>query len=121
MIFIISIAYKGRRAQPRADGARETAGSLSRQTQTPPFLVGAEELLPTHRRRARKVCVLVAPAMDVRASMARDVQCKHVSNLHVILHNRHQQLGSHCIMLSEGAEKALPGARGLHDAPCSPG
>jgi len=94
---------------------------LSRQTQTPPLLVGAEELLPTHRRRARKVFVLVAPATDVRASMARDVQCKHVSNLHVILHNRHQQLGSHCIMLSVGAEKALPGARGLHDAPCSPG
>jgi hypothetical protein len=46
--------------------------------------------------------------MDVRASMARDVQCKHVSNLHVILHNRHQQLGSHRIMLSVGAEKALP-------------
>ena len=45
-------------------------------------------------------------------------QCKHVSNLH----NRHQ-LGSHRIMLSVGAEKALPypGARGLHDAPCSPG
>jgi hypothetical protein len=61
------------------------------------------------------------PCLDVRASMARDVQCKHVSNLHVILHNRHQQLGSHCIMLSVGAEKALPGARGLHDAPCSPG
>jgi len=40
--------------------------------------------------------------------MARDVQCKHVSNLHVILHNRHQQLGSHRIMLSVGAEKALP-------------
>jgi hypothetical protein len=61
--------------------------------------------------------------MDVRASMARDVQCKLVSNLHVILHNRHQQLGSHRIMLSVGAEKALPtpGARGLHDAPCSPG
>jgi hypothetical protein len=95
---------------------------LSRQTQTPPLLVGAEELLPTHRRRARKVFVLVAPATDVRASMARDVQCKHVSNLHVILHNRHQQLGSHCIMLSVGAEKALPaGARGLHDSPCSPG
>jgi hypothetical protein len=36
--------------------------------------------------------------MDVRASMARDVQCKHVSNLHVILHNRHRQLGSHRIM-----------------------
>ena len=50
------------------------------------------------------MCVLVAPAMDVRASMARDAQCKHVSNLH----NRHQQLGSHRIMLSVGAEKALP-------------
>jgi len=36
-------------------------------------------------------------------------QCKHVSNLHVILHNRHQQLGSHCIMLSVGAEKAFLG------------
>ena len=47
------------------------------------------------------MCVLVAPAMDVRASMARDVQGKHV-------HNRHQQLGSHRIMLSVGAEKALP-------------
>ena len=66
---------------------------------------------PPHRRRGA--------AMDVRASLARDVQCKHVSNLHVILHNRHQQLGSHRIMLSVGAEKALPGARGLHDAPCS--
>ena len=73
------------------------------------------------RCAGKKVCVLVA--MDVRASMARDVQCKLVSNLHVILHNRHQQLGSHRIMLSVGAEKALPtpGARGLHDAPCSPG
>ena len=60
------------------------------------------------RCAGKKVCVLVAPAMDVRASMARDVQCKHVSNLHVILHNRHQQLGSHRIMLSVGAEKALP-------------
>ena len=47
------------------------------------------------------MCVLVAPAMDVRASMAMDVQGKHV-------HNRHQQLGSHRIMLSVGAEKALP-------------
>ena len=35
------------------------------------------------RCAGKKVCVLVAPAMDVRASMARDVQCKHVSNLHV--------------------------------------
>ena len=78
-------------------------------------------MLQDVRCAGKKVCVLVAPAMDVRASMARDVQCKHVSNLHVILHNRHQQLGSHCIMLSVGAEKALPGARGLHDAPCSPG
>jgi len=75
----------------------------------------------TQEESTEGVVVLVAPAMDVRASMARDVQCKHVSNLHVILHNRHQQLGSHCIMLSVGAEKALPGARGLHDAPCSPG
>jgi len=51
VIVIISNACKGHRAQPRADGARETA---------------------------------------------------------VILHNRHQQLGSHGIMLSVGAEKALP-------------
>ena len=70
------------------------------------------------RCAGKKVCVLVA--MDVRASMARDVQCKHVSNLHVILHNRHQQLGSHCIMLSVGAEKAMQTILG-HDAPCSPG
>ena len=48
------------------------------------------------RCAGKKECV--APAMDVRASMARDVQCKHVSNLHVILHNRHRQLGSHRIM-----------------------
>ena len=72
------------------------------------------------RCAGKKVCVLVAPAMDVRASMARDVQCKHVSNLHVILHNRHQQLGSYRIMLSVGAEKAMQTILG-HDAPCSPG
>jgi hypothetical protein len=40
--------------------------------------------------------------------MARDVQCKHVSNLHVILHNRHQQLGSHRIMLSHEWERRKP-------------
>ena len=55
--------------------------------------------------------VLVTPAMDVRASMARDVQCKHVSNMHVTLHNRHQQLGSHCIMLSGSGESPSWGTR----------
>jgi hypothetical protein len=55
--------------------------------------------------------------------------CKHgkgcAMQACVILHNRHQQLGSHRIMLSVGAESgespSNPGARGLHDAPCSPG
>jgi len=61
VIVIIGNTQGAQGSTPSWWGKRDSWG-LSRQTQTPPFLVGAEELLPTHRRRARKVCVLVAPA-----------------------------------------------------------
>ena len=96
MIVIISNAYKGRYM---GSGSTIAEGQWLQDS-------GCYKIVDV-RCAGKKVCVLVAPAMDVRASMARDVQCKHVSNLHV-LHNRHQQLGSPHIMLSVGAEKTLP-------------
>ena len=70
------------------------------------------------RCAGKKVCVLVAPAMDVRASMARDVQCKHVSSCTI---DTSSWAATASCFLWERRKPFQPGARGLHDAPCSPG
>ena len=66
-------------------------------------------MLQDVRCAGKKVCVLVAlPWMCVQAwqGMCNASMCQTCT--YVILHNRHQQLGSHRIMFSVEAEKALP-------------
>jgi hypothetical protein len=118
VIVIIGNAQGAQGSTPSWRSKRDSWG-LSRQTQTPPFLVGAKELLPTHRRRAQKASWSPLPWMCVQAwqGMCSASMCQTCMSPCTIDTSSWAATAS-CFL---GAEKALPGARGLHDAPCSPG